>query len=161
MQVLNWFFTYEGITLTNFGIEGVTFEYVNGEQRLLPEFASFEESRLVGINKAVAPIIMTAEYFFQAQLGGMPVEDIDPVTRLFYDGMMINAPFIYFPAQEFITPTFTSRWPTILQILKDSEVQTIIGNQTVQDHIRNIETQKGAGLDDITREKNEIFDLIR
>ena len=161
MRVLNWFFTYDGITLTNFGVEGRTFEYVNGEPRLLPDYAGFIESRRVGINKAVAPIVMTSEYFFQAQLGGLTADEISPVVRLFYDGMNRNIPFIYLPAHTFTTPTFASSWATIYQVLTDSEVQTIIGSQSIEDHLRNIEREKANGLDDITREMNEAFDMVR
>ena len=161
MRVLNWFFTYDGITLTNFGVEGETFEYVNGEQRLLPDFAGFIESRRVGINKAVAPIVMTNEYFFQAQLGGQTVDQISPETRLFYDGMMRNIPFIYLPAHTFTTPAFTANWANIYQVLTDSEVQTIIGAQSLEDHIRTIEREMANGLDEITREMNAAFDMVR
>ncbi|MCL2572157.1 MAG: extracellular solute-binding protein [Defluviitaleaceae bacterium] len=161
MRVLNWFFTYDGITLTNFGVEGVTFEYVNGEQRLLPDYASFIESRRVGINKAVAPIVMTSEYFFQAQLMGQTVDQISPETRLFYDGMMRNIPFIYLPAHIFTTPAFTANWTNIEQVLLDSEVQTIIGAQTIEAHLNNIARERANGLDEIKREMNEAFDMVR
>jgi len=161
MSVLNWFFTYDGITLTNFGVEGITFEYVNGEQRLLPDYASFIESRRVGINKAVAPIIMTSEYFFQAQLMGQTVDQISPETRLFYDGMMRNIPFIYLPAHTFTTPAFTANWANIYQVLTDSEVQTIIGAQSIEAHLNNIARERANGLDEIKREMNEAFDIVR
>ena len=161
MSVLNWFFTYDGITLTNFGVEGRTFEYVNGERRLLPEYATFIESRRVGINKAVAPLIMTSEYFFQAQLGGLTIDDVGPETRLFIDGMLQNIPFIYLPAHTFTTPTFAAQWSTINQELVDSEVQTIIGAQSLEAHIRNIERARADGLDQIANEMNESLAMVR
>ena len=161
MRVLNWFFTYDGITLTNFGVEGETFEYVNGEQRLLPDFAGFIESRRVGINKAVAPIVMTSEYFFQAQLAGLTTDEISPEIRLFYDGMMRNIPFIYLPAHTFTTPAFTANWANIYQVLTDSEVQTIIGAQSIEAHLNNIARERANGLDEIAREMNESLDMVR
>jgi len=157
MKYLNWFFTDDGIILTNFGVEGETFEFVNGEPRLLPEFSTFEASRRVGINKTTEAIIMTPEYFLQCLLEGGTLEEAGETFQIFHDALMRNTPFIYIPAIQYTSPTFASQWPMINQILTDSEVQTIIGNITVQDHVNQIAAQRSAGLDTITQELNDVF----
>ena len=161
MTFLNYFFTEDGIILTNFGVEGVTFEFVNGEPRLIPEFATFEASRRVGINKTTEAIIMTTEYFQQCQLMGVTLEEAEEGFQIFYEAMFRNTPFIYIPAIQFTSPNFAANWPNINQILTDSEVQAIIGNITVEQHISNINDQKRAGLDTITQELNDVFQRTR
>ena len=161
MKYLNWFFTDDGVLLTNFGLEGETFEFVDGEPRLLPEFSTFEASRRVGINKTTEAIIMTQEYFLQCLLEGKTLEEAGESFQIFHDALLRNTPFIYIPAIQFTSPTFSAQWPTILQILTDSEVQAIIGNITVEDHIRQIETQRAGDLGIITAELNEVFQRTR
>ena len=161
MQYLNWFFTDEGIILTNFGVEGETFEFVNGEPRLLPEFSTFEASRRVGINKTTEAIIMTQEYFLQCLLEGTTLDQAGESFQIFHDALMRNTPFIYIPSIQFTSPTFVSRWPEINQILTDSEIQAIIGNITLEQHFAQIETQRNAGLNEITQELNEVFNRTR
>ena len=161
MRVIDWFYSYDGIMLTNFGVEGVTFEYVEGLPQLLPDFASFPDSRRVGINKSVGPLYMLQSYFIQAMLGGQTPDEISPEMFVFYDGLTRNQPFLYRPAQTITTPAFTRDWANMEVVLRDSEVQTIIGNQTLEAHIRTIETQRADGMDEITREKNEALAILR
>jgi hypothetical protein len=104
---------------------------------------------------------MTQEYFLQCLLEGMSLEEAGETFRIFHDALMRNTPFIYIPAIQFTSPTFASQWPTINQILTDSEVQTVIGNITIEQHIANINTQKASGLDQITQELNDVFQRTR
>jgi len=161
MTYLNWFFTDAGVQLTNFGIEGETFEFVNGEPRLLPEFSTFEASRRVGMNKTTEAIIMTQEYFLQCLLEGGTLEEAGPSFQIFHDALMRNSPFIYIPAIQYTSPTFVSQWAGIYQILRDAEVQAIIGNITVDDFINQLEGQRAAGLGQINIELNEVFARTR
>jgi len=161
MRYINWFFTDDGIILTNFGVEGETFEFVNGEPRLLPDFSTFENSRRVGINKTTEAIIMTQEYFLQCLLEGLTLEEAGESFQIFHDALMRNTPFIYIPAIQFTSPTFAAQWPTVLQILTDSEVQAIIGNISVADHLSTLEAQRLGDLGTITQELNEVFQRTR
>jgi len=161
MRVIDWFYSDEGILLTNFGVEGQTFEYIDGEPRLLPEYASFVDSRRVGMNNTQRPNYMLSSYFFNCMLGGLTPDEVEGPMALFWDGFTRNIPFTYRPMPVITTPAFTAHWANMQQILRDSEIQTIIGTQSIEDHIRTIEQQKAAGLDDITREKNEANDILR
>lgn len=158
MQYLNWFFTEDGITLTNYGVEGETFDVVDGVKVLKEEYATFETSRKIGINKTVGPVIMTTEYYQLCQLGGKPLEEAGETFRLFYDALFMNTPYIYTPPIQFSTATGLEKGSELYTRLEDAETQCIIGSISIEKFEETLAAIKKDGLDKIAEEYNAILE---
>lgn len=164
LMVLDYLFSEEGRTLTNFGVEGETFEYVNGEPRLIePYCTSWEQARGVGIAKGTWAEFWSGENFLQITFQGKTLEDLDEVDALAYHAYVDTDEFAYsmLPGSIFDTETNRKISADIWSPLQD-EINNYIMGVSEWDSFESLYKElKEYGLDKITEEVNANYDALK
>lgn len=130
MMVLDYLFSEEGQLPTNFGVEGETFEYVDGEPRLLECYCKdWSNARGVGIAKGTWAEMWSGENFLQITFQGKTLEDLDEVDALAYHAYVDNDPYAFsqLPGAIFDTETNRKISADIWSPLKDEMNNYIMG----------------------------------
>lgn len=124
IQYMNFFWTEEGIELTNFGVEGVTFEREeDGARILLAPYNTFAEARRVGISKDSSTMYWDADSFIQLLFEGATLDSMDEIVEQSYLAYMSNSEYAYIALPTAVTNTATN-------IEKGSDVWTPLNDMT-------------------------------
>lgn len=163
MMFIDYLFSDEGIELTNFGIEGVHFERVDGEPRLLePYCISWEEARGEGIAKGTWAQVWTEENFLQITFQGKTLEELDEVDALAYHAYVDNEEFTYSALPNSLTDTETNRTLGVdIWTPMNDEINNYIMGTVEWDSVESLLAElKEYGMDQITAEVNEGYDKV-
>ena len=162
MMFIDYLFSDEGIELTNFGIEGVHFERVDGEPRLLePYCLSWEAARGEGIAKGTWAQVWTEENF-QITFQGKTLEELDEVDALAYHAYVDNEEFTYSALPNSLTDTETNRTLGVdIWTPMNDEINNYIMGTVEWDSVESLLAElKEYGMDQITAEVNEAYDKV-
>lgn len=164
MMVLDYLFSEEGQILTNFGVEGETFEYVDGEPRMLEYYCKdWSNARGVGIAKGTWTQLWLGENFLQITFQGKTLEELDEVDALAYHAYVDNDPYAYsqLPGAIFDTETNRKISADIWSPLKD-EMNNYIMGISDWDSFESLLTElKAYGMDQITEEVNANYATLQ
>lgn len=164
LMVLDYLYSEEGQILTNFGVEGETFEYVDGAPKLLePYCLSWENARGVGIAKGTWTEYWSGENFLQITFQGKTLEDLDEVDALAYHAYVDNEPYAYsqLPGSIFDTETNRKISADIWQPLKDEMTNYIMGTADWASFESLYAELKAYGLDTIIEEVNANYAAMK
>ena len=164
LMVLDYLYSEEGQILTNFGVEGETFEYVDGAPKLLePYCLSWENARGVGIAKGTWTEYWSGENFLQITFQGKTLEDLDEVDALAYHAYVDNEPYAYsqLPGSIFDTETNRKISADIWQPLKDEMTNYIMGTTDWASFESLYAELKAYGLDTIIEEVNANYAAMK
>lgn len=164
MMVLDYLFSEEGQILTNYGIEGVSFDYVDGKPILRePYCLSWENARGVGIAMGTWTEVWNGDNFLQITFQGKQLEDLDEVDSLAYYGYYGNADFCYQNLPGFLTDTPTNREISadIWTPLSDAEKNYVMGIIEWEEFESLLKELKEYGMDKITEEVNANYDTLK
>lgn len=164
MMFIDYLFSDEGIELTNFGVEGVHHEKVDGEPRLLePYCTSWENARGAGIAKGTWAQVWTEDNFLQITFQGKTLEELDEVDALAYHAYVDNAEFAYYALPASLTDTETNRKLSadIWSPMKDEMDNYIMGISDWDSFESLLKELKEYGMDQITQEVNDNYNLSK
>lgn len=164
MMVLDYLFSEEGEILTNFGVEGETFDYVDGEPRLQEFYCKdWSNARGVGIAKGTWPQLWLGENFLQITFQGKTLENLDEVDALAYHAYVDNDPYAYslLPGAIFDTETNRKISADIWSPLKDEMNNYIMGVSDWDSFESLLNELKEYGLDQITEEVNANYATLQ
>ncbi len=88
MRCVNWLFTDAGETLTNYGVEGVTYDNQNGNKIIKSDYANFANARKYGmLNVNYTPFHWLSDSYIQMTTGGKSYADMDEYSKLMYEAL--------------------------------------------------------------------------
>lgn len=153
LKVFNWCFSEEGINLYNYGIEGVSYDWVDGKPVMYPEVVAngFVDYRAMGMQYEPFGGAWQTEAFMQGLFAGVAVEDLDPGAASFYEGLaVVNTGKFYAMPQTLATDEYTEYRAELITtgvcVLRD---QCVAGQISVDEFFEKYEGLKAQGLQEV------------
>ena len=164
LKFFNWNFSDEGVNLYNYGIEGQTYDMVNGEAKLKPEVVAdgFVGYRLLGMEFEPFGGKWLTNAFMQCLFSGATVADLDAPSASFYNGLsVVNKGFYYPMPQTLETDAYVEyRAEMITTGVCTLRDQTIAGQMSVDDFFTKYENLKTQGLQDVIDQGTAAYALL-
>ena len=164
VRLFNWNFTEEGKDLYNYGIEGVSYDRVDGEAELKPEMVAngFVDYRAAGCEYEPFGGEWQTSAFMQCLFAGQSVDDLDDASASFYNGLaIVNDGYFYAMPQTLETEAYTEYRAELITTgvctLRD---QCIAGQLTVDAFFAKYEELKKQGLQDVIDEGAAAYALL-
>lgn len=163
MQYFDWCYSPEGIIVTNFGIEGVTYDIVDGKPVLRPEYANYNEGLW---NNGIGCVYKGAfvwdnEQFMQVMFGGRQKDELNKYELSAYEAYVdVNAGHLHNTYTQFTTPTEVEIGADLWTRLQNAEQQAITGVISIEQFEQTLAEVKAAGMDQIIAEAQEIWSSL-
>lgn len=160
LTAIDYLFSEEGVVLTNYGIEGETFEYVDGSPVVsAPYNESFATARGYDLIPTIIPFCFVQESYMQYLLGGQSYEDLDEGGKSFVDGLTINDDYYYSAAPTFATEAWVDNADLVEKqvALRDNY---IMGKITKEQYQSEYQTLKDNGLQAVIDQATAAYDAV-
>lgn len=166
LKFFNWMYSDEGITLYNYGLEGVTHDVVDGKYVLKPEVVAegFVGYRLLGMEYEPFGGKWLTDAFMQCLFAGASMEDLDAPSQSFYNGLaIVNDGHFYSMPQTLETDAYVEFNGELISgaggvcMLRD---QAIAGLLTVAEFTEKYEALKAKGLQEVIDQGAAAYALI-
>ena len=162
VRFFDWMHSEEGATLINYGVEGIHHEVVDGKPMLkVPYVNSFVEARGAGMIFQPFPFLWLEDSYMQILLTGKAYDELDNLTKTFYDGLFLNEPyFAYAPQQLIGTEAYADYGADLVPAVRELQAKTITGKLSVDDFFTQYEALKPQGLNAILEETVAAWAII-
>lgn len=164
LRLFDWNFSEEGNYLYNYGIEGVSYDMVDGEPILYPEMVSngFVDYRATGCEYEPFGGEWQTSAFMQCLFGGQSIEDLDDASASFYNGLaIVNDGYFYAMPKTLETDAYVEfRAELITTGVCTLRDQTVAGQMTVDEFFAKYETLKAQGLQEVIDAGTEAYALL-
>ena len=164
LKLFNWNFSDEGNKLYNYGIEGVSYDMVNGEAVLKPVMVAngFVDYRLIGCEYEPFGGAWQTSAFMQCLFAGKTTDDLDDASASFYNGLaIVNNGHFYAMPQTLETEAYVEYRAELITtgvcVLRD---QAVAGQLTVDEFFTKYEALKAQGLQDVIDEGAAAYALL-
>lgn len=154
----------EGKMLYNYGIEGVSYDMVDGTAVLKPVMVAngFVDYRSLGCEFEPFGGEWETNAFMQCLFAGMTLEELDDASASFYNGLaVVNNDYFYAMPQTLDTEAYVEYRAELITtgvcVLRD---QTIAGQMTVDDFFTQYESLKAQGLQEVIDAGTEAYALL-
>ena len=162
IKYLDWFYSEEGDRLLNFGIEGTTYEMVDGKPVMIGEYTEgWDKFRAIGGVNTIWAYNRNMDAYYQCMLYGKSLEECEEVDLLTYKAYTGNGPYIIAPLRAFATETSKAKGTEIYAMLKEAEAKVIEGTMTIEGFRDVLAKAKANGLDAMTAEMQACWDKIK
>lgn len=169
LKFYNWQFSEEGILLYNYGIEGLSYEMVDGEPTLNLGIVKngFTDYRTIGMECEPFGGQWETNAFMQCLFAGETLENLNAAYQSFWNGLNnegVNAGRYYSMPPTLTTSAYNEyRGELIIGsagicALRD---QCVAGQISVDDFFTKYEELKDRGLQEVLDEGNEAYQLIK
>ena len=169
LKFWNWQFSEEGRRLYNYGLEGYTYDIVDGVEVLRYDVVKngFNDYRTLGMEYEPFGGDWQNNAFMQCVFSGKTVDDLTIPRKSFYDGLNengVNAGHYYAMPPTLETDAYVEYHGELMTggngvcTLRD---QCIAGQLTVDEFFAKYEALKDRGLQDVIDEGNEAYQLIK
>lgn len=158
MQFYNYVFSDEGNILMNYGIEGKTFDYVNGDPVIKSEIASggFSQARASGLICTLTPMNFLGDSYMQLLLQGSDENNLDESTQYFYDALYLNTPYFYYQVPIFSTEEYLAN-KSLTEKLDEAFANAVSGNITVDEFFTQYQKIKDLGWQSVIDSQNAAY----
>lgn len=155
LKLFNWHYSDEGLELYNYGIEGKTFDVVDGKKLIKPEFLAngFVDYRATGMEFEPFGGHWLTEVFTQCLLKGQSLDKVDDATLSFYEGLaVVNNDYFYSLPPTLETQEYTDNRGVLISggegvcVLRD---QCIAGQISVEEFQKKYQALKDSGLQSV------------
>ena len=153
LKLFNWNFSEEGINLYNYGIEGVSYDMVDGVATMKPEMVSngFVDYRLIGCEYEPFGGAWQTNAFMQCLFAGQGMDALDDASASFYNGLaIVNDGHYYAMPQTLETEEYVEYRAELITtgvcVLRD---QAVAGQLSVDEFFAKYEQLKAQGLRDV------------
>lgn len=166
LKVFNWNYGEEGLILYNYGIEGKTYDIVDGKYVLKPEIVKngFVDYRATGMEYEPFGGRWFTDAFTQCLFAGQNIDELDDASQSFYNGLaVVNNDYFYPMPQTLETEAYTEYRGELITgaagvcVLRD---QCIAGQITVDEFKEKYEALKDMGLQDVIDQGAEAYAKI-
>ncbi len=158
MQFYNYVFSDEGNILMNYGIEGKTFDYVNGKPVIKPSISSggFVNARKAGLINTLTPINFLGDAYMQLLLQGKDKDHLDKPSKYFYDALYMNEPYFYDQVPIFSTDEYLKN-KSLTDKLDEAFANTVSGHLSVDDFYKQYQAIKDSGWQSVIDAENAAY----
>ncbi|GHV52773.1 sugar ABC transporter permease [Spirochaetia bacterium] len=153
VRFYDYWFSDKGIELYSYGVEGQTFDYVNGKPVLRPELLaeSFVSYRTAGLQYAPFNGIWAEDAYMQCLTRGVPYNQLADQVKSFYDGLFtINNDYFFDVPDTLKTEAYNRYRADVITggvcVLRD---RCIAGQITVDEFTRQYQGLKTRGFQQI------------
>ena len=161
MEFLDWAYSEEGDRILNYGIEGKSYNMVDGNPVITDEYnKGWVEIRKLGVVPTNIGYNRNLDAYNQCMFNGKSIDSLNEEERLTYRAYYENEPFVIKPLRAFNTETSMAKGTDVYAALTEAEAKAIIGSITVDEFFNQLKKIKNNGLDDITKEMQEYWDKI-
>lgn len=161
MKFLDWAYSEEGDRILNYGIEGKSYNMVDGKPVITDEYnKGWVEIRKLGAVPTNMGYNRNLDAYNQCMFNGKNIEDLTEEERLTYRAYYENEPFVIKPLRAFNTKTSMSKGTDIYAALTEAEAKAIIGTITVDEFFNQLNKVKADGLDTMTKEMQEYWNKV-
>lgn len=166
VRLFNWNFSPEGTVLYNYGIEGKTYDVVDGKYILRPEFVAkgFVDYRATGMETEPFGGRWLTDAFTQCLFAGKQVEELDDASQSFYNGLaIVNNDYFYPMPTVLETEAYTEFRGELITgaggicVARD---QCIAGQMTAEEFAAKYSALKQMGLQDVIDQGKEAYATI-
>lgn len=158
LRFFNWMFSEEGIQMNNYGIEGYTYDMVDGKPQMYDDIrASFNSYRNMGMNMQPITSLWTVDAYVQVLTNGTPYEELPETRKLFYDAFYLNDPYFVTAAPTLQTKAFIENANTLLAEAAQLQAQCVAGLISIDEFYAQYEALKTNGLLDVINEGKEAY----
>ena len=157
----DFIFSDEGIKITNYGIEGESYEMVNGEPTLLsPMGDDFTSARKWGIIPTPIAFCFTQDVYSKILYAGKTYEEMDKHGQTAADGLgKLNTPY-YYTRPVRITTEASMEYTDLIEQQKTLRDKYIMGEISKDQYKSEYEGLKEAGLNEVIEQANETYHSI-
>lgn len=160
LQTFDYLYSDEGIKLTNFGIEGTTYEVVDGKPVVqAPYNTDFATARSYDLIPSILPFCFTEEAYMQYLLGGQTYDDLDDTGKSFVDGLTVNDGYFYGKAPTFSTDAYVE-YNSLLEQQISLRDQYIMGKIDKDTYNKQYQELKDAGLQQVIDEAAAAYEAV-
>ena len=153
IKLFNWCFTEEGSWLYNYGIEGVSYDMVEGKPVIKQELVanSFSDYRAIGCNFEPFGGLWLEDAFMQCLFSGKTKEELDEITAESFKGLFeVNDDYFYTQPVTIETKAYVKyRSNLITSGVCPLRNQAIRGEITIDEFREQYEQLKKEGLDEV------------
>lgn len=160
LQTFDFLYSEEGIKLTNFGIEGQTYDMVDGTPTVkAPYNTDFATARSYDLIPAILPFCFLKDSYMQYLLGGQTYDDLEDTGKSFVDGLNVNDDYYYDRAPSFMTDAYVE-YSDLLDQQVSLRDQYIMGKITKDEYNSQYQALKDAGLQKVIDEAQAAYDAV-
>jgi ABC-type glycerol-3-phosphate transport system substrate-binding protein len=164
IRVLDWLFGPKGVELYSFGVEGKTFDYVNGKPVLKQELLkdSFVSYRTAGLQYGPFLGIWTEDAYMQCLTRGQSYNQLADQVQSFYDGLFtVNKGYYFTQPSTLATDAYTRYRADLIAngvcVLRD---RCIAGQISPDEFMRQYQGLKDRGFRQIIEQGAAAYALI-
>jgi hypothetical protein len=165
VQFCDWLFGDKGIELYSYGVEGKTFDYVNGKPALKPQLLveSFVSYRTAGLQYGPFLGIWTEDAYMQCLTGGKAYNELADQVQSFYDGLFtVNKGYYFNQPPTLATEAYTRYRADLITngvcVLRD---RCIAGQISPDEFMRQYQGLKSRGFQQIIDQGAAAFAIIQ
>ena len=147
--------------ITNYGIEGETYEVVDGKPSLLEPYSqSFTTAREYGLIPTPIAFCFTQDVYNQILYLGQSYEEMDKYSRAASDGLTtLNEPYFYTRPVSISTDA-SSEYADLMEDQKSLRDQYIMGMISKDDYNKGYEALKEQGLNEVIAQADAAYQNI-
>lgn len=156
VRFFDWYYSEEGSYLFSYGIEGVSYDLVDGAPVMVRELTQngFTDYRAAGCNIESFSGLWQESAFTQCLFEGRSVDEMDELTEEFYKGIgVVNNGYFYPYPMTYETPAYTQyRTALITEGVCKLRNRAIKGEISVEEFFSEYEELKQRGLQQVIDE---------
>ena len=156
VRFFDWYYSQEGSYLFSYGIEGVSYDLVDGEPVMVRELTEngFTDYRAAGCNIESFSGLWQESAFMQCLFAGKSVDEMDDMTEEFYKGIsVVNNGYFYSYPMTYETPAYTQyRTALITEGVCKLRDRAIKGEISVEEFFSEYGELKQRGLQQVIDE---------
>ncbi len=160
LQAFDYLYSEAGVNLTNYGIEGQTYEVVDGKPQVqAPYNTDFATARSYGLIPTIIPFCFLKDSYMQYLLGGQTYDDLDETGKSFVDGLNINDDYYYDKAPNFTTEAYVE-YADLLDQQISLRDQYIMGKISKDKYNTEYQALKDAGLQEVIDQAQAAYEAV-
>ena len=162
LKFFNWMYSDEGAMISNYGIEGLTYDMVDGKPMMYEDIrANFVNYRNKGMDFQPISHLWTVDAYVQVLTSGTPYEELPETRKLFYDAFYLNDPYFVTAAPILQTEAYIENANTLLAEAAQLQSQCVAGLISVDEFYAKYETLKADGLQDVIDQGTEAYAAMK
>lgn len=161
LQAFDYLYSDDGIILTNYGIEGQTFDYDESGNPVVkaPYNTDFATARGYDLIPSIIPFVFLHDSYMQYLMGGKTEDELDAAGKSFVDGLTINDDYYYQAPKLYSTDAWVEHSDLVEQqiALRDNY---IMGKISKNDYNTQYQELKDAGLQDVIDQAQSAYEAV-